>query len=92
MHTTPDTPVRVSVERSAGTVRLTVADTGPGIPLLLAGRAFDRFSRGDRRGPGSGLGLAIVSEITTAHGGTVAVGSPPGGGTAVTVSLPAPGP
>jgi two-component system OmpR family sensor kinase len=92
MHTTPDTPVRVSVERSAGTVRLTVADTGPGIPPLLAGRAFDRFSRGDRRGPGSGLGLAIVAEITAAHGGTVAVGSPPGGGTAVTVSLPAPGP
>ncbi|WP_203901566.1 sensor histidine kinase [Virgisporangium aliadipatigenens] len=90
MHTPPQTPVRVTVECAAGTARVTVADDGPGVPAALAGQLFDRFSRGDRRGPGSGLGLAIVAEIVAAHEGTVTVDSPPGGGTAVRLTVPAP--
>ena len=55
---------------------------------------FDRFVRLDsdrsRTGGGSGLGLAIVAEIVAAHGGSVSAGERPGGGTVVTVQLPAP--
>jgi signal transduction histidine kinase len=50
---------------------LAVIDDGPGFPDGTAGRAFDRFWRGDpaRAGRGSGLGLTIVQELAAAHGG-----------------------
>jgi two-component system, OmpR family, sensor kinase len=54
-----------------GGVALEVADGGAGFPPEIAGRAFERFTRGDRartRG-GTGLGLAIVRAIAEAHGG-----------------------
>ena len=54
-----------------GGVALEVADAGPGFASDIAGRAFERFTRGDRartRG-GTGLGLAIVRAIAEAHGG-----------------------
>jgi two-component system OmpR family sensor kinase len=55
-----------------GAVELEVADHGPGFDPALAGRAFERFARGDAartRGSGTGLGLAIVRAIAEAHGG-----------------------
>ena len=55
-----------------GAVELEVADNGPGFAPELAGRAFERFARGDAartRGTGTGLGLAIVRAIAEAHGG-----------------------
>ncbi|WP_051471165.1 ATP-binding protein [Patulibacter minatonensis] len=57
----------------AGTIRIAVADEGPGFPADFAGRAFDRFSQADGSPGGSGLGLAIVAAIVRAHGGSVAV-------------------
>jgi signal transduction histidine kinase len=54
-----------------GGVALEVSDQGTGFPPDIAGRAFERFARGDRartRG-GTGLGLAIVRAIAEAHGG-----------------------
>jgi two-component system OmpR family sensor kinase len=54
-----------------GGVALEVSDAGPGFAPDIAGRAFERFARGDRartRG-GTGLGLAIVRAIAEAHGG-----------------------
>ncbi len=60
----------------AGSVRIRVADNGPGIPEELRSTVFDRFVRGDssrtRSGSGSsGLGLSIVSSIVGALGGRV---------------------
>ena len=70
---------------------LTVDDEGPGIAAEDLPHVFERFYRaaGSRAMPGSGLGLAIVAQAIRAHGGTVSAGVSPGGGTRVTVVLPA---
>ncbi|MFL5286058.1 MAG: ATP-binding protein, partial [Rhodopila sp.] len=71
---------------------LTVRDTGTGIPEVELPRNFDRFQRIEgQRGrtlEGSGIGLALVNELVRLHGGSIAVESEVGIGTAVTVSLP----
>jgi two-component system OmpR family sensor kinase len=91
VHTPPGTRVALSLQAVPEGVRLTVTDTGPGIPGHLTAHVFERFVRGDRarsRSTGStGLGLAIVHAVTTAHGGTVSVESEPGR-TAFEVRLP----
>jgi PAS domain S-box-containing protein len=73
-----------------GMVRLTVADTGVGIPREFLPHVFDKFFRvpGVDRPGSTGLGLAIVREVVQAHGGTVTVESEPGQGTAFHVTLP----
>ncbi|WP_433324149.1 sensor histidine kinase [Spirillospora sp. CA-294931] len=69
--------VAVTVASRDGTVTLTVADDGPGVPASERERIFDRFVRLDdaraRATGGAGLGLTIVRELVTAHGGTVRV-------------------
>jgi signal transduction histidine kinase len=71
-------------------VRLTVADTGVGIPPDALPHVFDRFFRvpGQSRPEGTGLGLAIVREIAQAHGGDVTCESAPGRGTAFHLTVP----
>jgi NtrC-family two-component system sensor histidine kinase KinB len=73
-----------------GRVRLTIADTGVGIPPECLPHLFDKFFRvpGVDRPGSTGLGLAIVREVVQAHGGTVTVESEPGRGTAFHVTLP----
>ena len=58
-----------------GGVALEVSDGGPGFAPDIAGRAFERFARGDvaRTRGGTGLGLAIVRAIAEAHGGSAAL-------------------
>ena len=66
-----DGNVVLRARRDDGGVSLEVSDGGPGFGPDIAGRAFERFARGDRartRG-GTGLGLAIVRAIAEAHGG-----------------------
>jgi two-component system sensor histidine kinase MprB len=83
--------VDVVVEHRDGVVGLAVSDRGPGIDEADLERVFDRFFRADgaRRLPGSGLGLAIARRITDDHGGTVTASRRPGGGTTITVRMPA---
>lgn len=89
-HTPAGTNISVEVAAEDATVRLTVADDGPGMTSETAERVFERFFRSDSVShPGSGLGLAIVAAIVKAHGGTVQVASEPGEGTAFTVILTA---
>lgn len=71
-------------EACDGWVRLTVEDTGEGIPPEQLPRVFERFYRGDksraRSSGGAGLGLAIVRELVEAMGGDVSAESTPGQG------------
>lgn len=73
-------------EQEPGTITIRVSDTGDGIIEEDLPFIFDRFYRGKgskkRRAAGTGLGLAIAKEIIEAHGGTIAVESKPGLGSA----------
>jgi two-component system OmpR family sensor kinase len=83
-HTPAGTTVTVSLTTSEDppAVRVSVIDSGPGIPEELQPALFERFVRGDsarsNAGTSTGLGLAIVQAVTTAHGGSVSVTSRPG--------------
>jgi signal transduction histidine kinase len=83
--------VVLSAENGRSVAR--ILDEGPGIPEDALPHVFDRFFRAqpsrDRTSGGSGLGLAIVAAIVRAHGGTIAAGLRPEGGTVFTLSLPA---
>jgi len=73
-------------------LRLTVRDTGVGIPADQLPRVFDKFYQADNQGgasaKGTGLGLAISKEIVDAHGGVITVDSTPGVRTEFVVTLP----
>jgi len=85
----PDGTVRVAVQRDH-VWTIDVLDQGPGISPGDLPHVFERFYRSEaaRSLPGSGLGLSIVQRVIVAHGGTVALASPPGGGTLVHIELP----
>ncbi|MDP9003774.1 MAG: GAF domain-containing sensor histidine kinase [Verrucomicrobiota bacterium] len=86
----PGSEVRINATRGDETVRFSVIDSGPGIPVEDLERIFDRFwqaDSADRRG--AGLGLAIVKAIVNAHGGTIAVTSTIGQGSDFHFDLPA---
>ena len=85
--------VSVSAEPWKGGARVTVRDTGVGIPEADLPRVFERFYRVDkaraREAGGTGLGLSIVKHLVEAHGGEVSVESRQPGGTAFRFTLPA---
>lgn len=84
--------VSVACQTVGNQVRLTVKDTGIGIPEESLSRIFERFYRVDksrtRTSGGSGLGLSIVKAIIDGLGGEVAVKSEIGQGSTFCVSLP----
>ena len=82
----------ISTRTMAGSSQLTVANTGPIISPVDAGRIFQPFQRlSDRTSQdGSGLGLAIVASIATIHGGTATARPRDDGGLSVTVTIPSP--
>jgi signal transduction histidine kinase len=80
--------VRISVTRDRHHVRLSVSDTGPGIPVARRGRIFERFHRGTSDGDGAGLGLAIGNAIVAATHGRWQIEDVPGGGISVGVVWP----
>jgi signal transduction histidine kinase len=73
-------------------VRISVRDTGAGIPSAFRDRIFDEFFRipsSDSSVPGSGLGLAISRRIARLLGGDITVADPPERGSIFTFALPA---
>lgn len=82
--------IRVTVEDRLDAVRVSVADSGPGIALEEQGRIFEKFYRSTRsdRVQGAGLGLFIVHRIMELHGAALALDSLPGRGAVFDVWLP----
>lgn len=80
---------RVALRTTAGKnlVRVSVTDTGPGLPGDVAERLFDAHVT--TKPGGSGLGLSLVRMIAEAHGGSVWYRSDPGSGATFTLVLPA---
>ncbi|MCE1173207.1 MAG: HAMP domain-containing histidine kinase [Propionibacteriales bacterium] len=84
----PGTPISL-VAQGGARVRISVTDSGRGIPAADLDRVFDRFYRTSVAGPrGSGLGLAIVAAIIAAHGGSYGVDSVLGHGSTFWVEVP----
>ena len=81
--------VEVRAEDAGGAVRVSCADTGPGIAADDLPHVFDRFwqARSTRRA-GAGLGLAIARGIVEAHGGAISADSTPGEGSTFAFTLP----
>jgi signal transduction histidine kinase len=82
-----ETSIAASGDRKM--VRLTIRDTGAGIPAEILPRIFDPFFTTKEVGQGTGLGLAITYGIIQEHGGTIHAANPPEGGAAFVIELPA---
>jgi PAS domain S-box-containing protein len=88
------------LEQKDDRVRITVEDSGPGVPLSLRESIFERFQQGvvaafsfgsrdaARQAGGTGLGRAIAKEFVELHHGTITVNDAPSGGASFTVELP----
>jgi signal transduction histidine kinase len=85
--------VTIAAQRHNGSVEISVADNGVGIPREHLPRLFERFYRGDaarsRDGGGTGIGLAIARSVVEAHGGSIRAQSEPGIGSVFSFDLPA---
>ena len=84
--------VTVTLAPHEGMARLSVLDTGSGIPAAELPRVFERFHRIEgtpgRTYEGTGIGLALIQELVKLHGGSIAVHSVEGEGTRFDVDLP----
>lgn len=78
----------VSTSADQSSIRLRVADTGPGIPPEVLPHIFEPFFTTKESGKGTGLGLAIVQQVVEEHRGRVEVEAAPEGGAAFTVTFP----
>ena len=86
-----DGSVTIDISAAEGFCKISVGDSGVGIPAIHQPRVFERFYRvdesRDRKTGGTGLGLSIVKHIAEHHGGRVELESAEGQGTTVTCWL-----
>ena len=87
--TTAERRVNLDVRAGATTVRIEVADTGPGIPADIQDSIFEMYVRAPSSAtkPGLGLGLATVKRLVEAHGGKLGVQSLAGQGARFWIEL-----
>ncbi len=79
--------IDVMLRRDAQGCRLSIRDHGPGMPPEVQAKAFDAFFTTKHRG--TGLGLPIARRVVEAHGGVIDIAAAEGGGTAVSIQIPA---
>ena len=88
----PGSGVKVVLSEYPDTIRIAIADEGPGIPQKEHGRIFEKFHRlgGElrRETQGTGIGLSLVTAIAEAHSGRVDLESEPGKGSTFILILP----
>lgn len=77
----------ITTGRADGALRVSIGDTGPGVPPDLLPRIFDPFFTTKPAGEGSGLGLAISAWIVERAGGRIAIDNRPGEGATFHVTL-----
>lgn len=95
-YSAPGTPIRITARRGdADMIRVAVEDEGPGIPVELRERVFDKFFRatserdaGRNQPSGMGMGLSIARGLVEAHGGRIWIESGAGSGARVLFTLP----
>lgn len=80
--------VLITQTTEEGCVRITVVDTGVGIPAADIDRVKEKFYKANKTVRGSGIGLAVADEIIKQHKGLLFLESTEGAGTTVTVVLP----
>lgn len=78
--------IRVERDETARLVKITVADSGPGIPKENLGRIFDPFFTTKTRG--TGFGLSVVLRVVHSYGGRIIVSSEPGEGAVFQIDFP----
>jgi two-component system phosphate regulon sensor histidine kinase PhoR len=92
VHYSPEAAtIQLEAAHADGVVRISVSDSGPGIPQDDLSRVFERFYRVDKsrsRPGGTGLGLAIVKHLVELHGGEAAAENRPEGGARFVITLP----
>ena len=81
--------IQASMQMDGEDVLVTIRDYGPGIPEDEIPLVKRKFYKGSSKARGSGIGLAVCDEIVELHGGVLDLENAPGGGTVVTVRLPA---
>lgn len=81
--------VEASMTLEDGNVIVRIRDHGPGIPEDELGLVKKKFYKGSSKARGTGIGLAVCDEIMELHGGSITLENAEGGGTMVTISLPA---
>jgi PAS domain S-box-containing protein len=79
--------IDVTISANDGLCRVAIADSGPGIPEETRDKIFEPFYTTKHRG--TGLGLPTAKRVVDLHHGDITIDCPPGGGTVVTVTLPA---
>jgi DNA-binding response OmpR family regulator len=80
--------IRIKTGSVGADYQISIADTGPGIPLTVRDRVFEPFFTTKAVGEGTGLGLSITYSIVKKHGGQLLLDCPELGGTNLTISIP----
>ena len=81
--------IDASISFVSSCVVIRIRDYGPGIPEDEIPLVKKKFYKGSSKARGTGIGLAVADEIVQMHGGTLTLENAIGGGTLVTISLPA---
>jgi two-component system sensor histidine kinase KdpD len=91
-YTPAGSPIEVRARVEGGVAEIEIRDHGPGFPPGDEERLFEKFQRGAAgEVRGAGLGLAIARGFAEAHGGTLTLRRPSGGGAALVLHLPSAG-